>query len=152
MQLITKKNMETTINNYGTVIINGEPKRKTWKRSMKLGNLFITFSNCRVKKRGDNRDRHVYGEHPHDIKRELHKMNDGKCPICGQPFEWDEMELHHVLPWCRFPELRGDLRNIMLLCPNCHKEIHCDPFKNIRMMKEKADELGVNLEDRYATA
>ena len=141
--------MEMTINNYGKVIINGEHKRKTWKRSMKLGNLFITFSNCSVKKRGDNRDSHVYCKHPHDIKRELHKMNDGKCPICGKTFELDEMELHHVLPWCRFREFRGDLRNIMLLCPNCHKEIHCNPFKNIAMMKYKADELGIKLEDYY---
>ena len=142
--------MATTINNYGTVIINDQPKPKTWKRSLKLGNLYVTFSNCRVRKRGDNRDRSVYGDHPHDIKRQLHEQNEGKCPICGQHFDWDEMELHHVLPWCRFPELRGDIRNIMLLCTHCHHEIHIDPFKNIAMMKKKADELGVNLEDHYA--
>ena len=142
--------METTINNYGTVIINDQPKPRTWKRSMKLGNLFITFSNCRVKKRPCNREK-VFDERPQDIKQQMHEAQGGKCPICGKEFEWDEMELHHVLPWCRFPELRSNRANLMLLCTNCHKEIHCDPFKNIRMMKEKADELGVNLEDRYAT-
>ena len=142
--------METTINNYGTLIINSQPKRKTWKRSMKLGNLFITFSNCRVKKRTDERGKWA-DDKPQRIKQQMHEAQDGKCPICGQPFGWDEMELHHVLPWCRFPELRNNRANLMLLCTHCHHEIHIDPFKNIRMMKQKADELGVNLEDRYAT-
>lgn len=142
--------MATNINNYGTVIINDQPKRNTWKRSIKLGNLFITFSNCRVKKRTDDRGKWL-DDKPKWIKQQMHEAQGGKCPICGKPFELYEMELHHVLPWCRFPELRNNRANIMLLCTRCHHEIHIDPFKNIRMMKQKAEELGVNLEHRYAT-
>ena len=141
--------MATIINNYGTVIMGRQPRPNTWKRSWKLGNLFITFSNCRVKKRPAYRE-HMYDDNPKNIKRQLHEAQGGKCPICGKSLDVEEMELHHVLPWCRFPELRGNRANLLLLCYDCHKEIHCNPFKNIAMMKAKADELGVNLEDHYA--
>lgn len=59
------------------------------------------------------------------------------------------MELHHVLPWGRFPELRGRRANIALLCHNCHREIHCNPWRNIEMMKAKAAELGIDLKVKY---
>lgn len=101
---------------------------KTWKRSFCFGKLYITFSNCRVRKRVNERE-HVFVE-----KRK---------------FEWHEMELHHVLPWGRFPQYRNDMRNVMLLCPACHKEIHCNPFKHIAQMQAKSDELGVCLKDFY---
>ena len=121
---------------------------KTWKRSFCFGKLYITFSNCRVRKRVNERE-HVFVEKPKIIKRRLHEQNDGKCPECGRKFEWHEMELHHVLPWGRFPQYRNDMRNVMLLCPACHKEIHCNPFKHIAQMQAKSDELGVCLKDFY---
>lgn len=40
--------------------------------------------------------------------------------------------------------------NIMMLCHNCHKEVHCNPFLNIRMMREKAAQIGVDLTERYS--
>ena len=141
-------NMETTINNYGTIIMAEQPKRNTWKRSFKLGHMFITFSNCRLKKRPDFRE-YPGKTRAKDIKTQLMEEQQGKCPICGHVYEWDAMELHHVLPWCRFKNLRGDRRNIMLLCHDCHHEIHINPWKMIEMMKAKADELGINLEDVY---
>ena len=64
-------------------------------------------------------------------------------------FELDVMELHHILPWARFPEWRASSKNMILLCHRCHKEIHCNPWKNIEMMKAKADELGIDLKERY---
>ena len=136
-----------TINNYGTVIVQ-EQKPKTWKRSFQMGKLYITFSNCRVKKRPADRE-HAYADSPKNIKQQMHAEQGGKCPICGKSFDCEVMELHNVLPWCRFPELRGNRANLLLLCYDCHKEIHCNPFKNIAMMEAKANELGVKLEDHY---
>ena len=141
--------METTINNYGTIIMTDQqPKRNTWKRSFKLGHMFITFSNCRLKKRHDFRE-YPGKTRAKDIKSQMMEEQGGVCPICGKAYDWDAMELHHVLPWCRFKNLRGDRRNIMLLCHDCHHEIHINPWKMIDMMKEKAEELGINLEDVY---
>lgn len=59
------------------------------------------------------------------------------------------MENHHVLPWGRFPELREHEDNMILLCHRCHKEIHCNPWRNIELMKAKAKVLGINLEEYY---
>ena len=70
-------------------------------------------------------------------------------PLWGGGYDLSMMELHHVLPWARFPELRASSRNMLLLCHNCHKEIHCNPFLNIRLMEQKAAELGINLKERY---
>ena len=125
-------------------------KTNTWKRSFRLGDLYITFSNCRVKKRIGDRE-NAFDVKTTDIKQQMYDFQGGACPVCRQHYKWKEMELHHVLPWSQFPELRGNRANLMLLCAPCHHEIHCDPYKNIRMMKAKAKELGVSLEEHFET-
>ena len=141
--------METTINNYGTVIIADQrPKRKTWKRTLRIGGLYISFSNIKMRKCCDQRyftDKHKMK----DIKRAIYNEHEGICPICGQHYEFDQMEAHHVLPWFKYPELREQKENIEVLCVKCHKELHNNPWRLIEQMKAKAEELGINLEDRY---
>jgi hypothetical protein len=141
----------------GTVIITPyeqERKKRWWKRSFRLlnGRFYITFSNCRVKKRPTSCDHECSQKltnNMRDIKGQRYKQQKGLCPECGQPFDIKEMELHHVLPWGRFPELRARKANMILLCHKCHKEIHCNPWRNIEMMKRKANELGIDLAERY---
>ena len=121
--------------------------KKTWK----LFGLYFTLSNCRVKKRvscGYSRKGHD-GEKLWRIKNRLYKQSGGVCPECGRPFAFDVMELHHVLPYSRFQDLITDDRNVMMLCHDCHKEIHCNPYRNIKLMEAKAEELGINLDERY---
>ena len=98
----------------------------TFKKTFKVLGLYFTVSNCRVKKR-----------------------HAGRCTHCGRKFDFDVMELHHVLPYARFQDLITDDRNMILLCHKCHKEVHCNPFLNIQLMQAKADELGIDLHDRY---
>lgn len=141
--------METTINNYGTIIMNDlPPKRKTWKRSLRIGGLYFSISNIKMRKCCDQRQ-FTNKAYIKKIKHDLYEANDCKCPICGERFKFQDMEIHHILPWFKYPELREDPKNMVVLCTKCHKEIHNDPWKNIRMMKAKAQELGINLEDRY---
>lgn len=128
-------------------------KRRTWKKTIRIarGWFYITFSNCRVKKR-DTCGYSTSGEFAHklrDIKEKLYKKCDGVCPHCGQHHDISFMEIHHVLPWARFPELRGTKRNMMLLCHHCHKEVHINPWLNIQLMRAKAEELNINLNERY---
>jgi hypothetical protein len=40
-------------------------------------------------------------------------------------------------------------KNMLFVCHKCHREIHNNPWLNIRLMKEKADELGIDLHDKY---
>ena len=74
-----------------------------------------------------------------------------RCAICGREFETHKaMEAHHALPWHRFPELRNRRENIVMLCHRCHKEVHCNPYKEIAMMEAKASELGINISERFS--
>ena len=84
-----------------------------------------------------------------DIRREVKAAQGNRCPMCGEVSE--RMELHHILPVARFPELWDDRRNCVALCHDCHKEIHCNPWANIWMMQEKAAELGIDLRQKYDT-
>ena len=154
-----KKTMiEITNQSGGTVTIINPPFRsrpmawrKGWAKKFKIGMLYFYISNCRMKKR-PIRDLMYEGNAMHhvvDNKKKLYDRQGGKCPHCGKPFEYEKMELHHILPISRFPELGQSIRNGVMLCHKCHKEIHCNPWKNIEMMKAKAEELGIDLKERY---
>jgi 5-methylcytosine-specific restriction endonuclease McrA len=82
-------------------------------------------------------------------KHKLYERQGGKCPHCGLQFEYEDLEIHHILPINRFPEIGKSIRNEIMLCHRCHKEVHCNPFLNIEMMKAKAEELGIDLAERY---
>jgi hypothetical protein len=69
--------------------------------------------------------------------------------IAGGQSPYKEMELHHILPFARFPELGQSIRNGIMLCHRCHKEIHCNPYLNIKLMEAKAKEFGIDLNERY---
>ena len=123
----------------------------TFKKTFKVLGLYFTVSNCRVKKRiacGYSRQGHD-GKLILQAKQRLYKEHDGRGPHCGRKFDLDVMELHHVLPYARFQDLINDERNLLLLCRECHKEVHCNPFLNIRLMQAKAAELGIDLHERY---
>ena len=126
---------------------------KNWKRTIKIAGLFLTLSNVPVKKRNsrksDDRDNIDITYRMKDIRREFKAAQGNRCPMCGEMSE--RMELHHILPVARFPELWDDRRNFVALCHDCHKEIHCNPWANIRMMQAKAAELGIDLRQKYDT-
>ena len=126
---------------------------KTWKWSIKIAGLWLTMSNTPVKKRNSRKvgDRYNIDAtfRMKDIRRKVKEAQDNRCPMCGEVSK--RMELHHILPVARFPELWDDRRNCVALCHDCHKEIHCNPWANIRMMQTKAVEFGLDLGERYDT-
>ena len=125
----------------------------SWKKSIRIAGLWITLSNVPVKKRNSrksgDRDNIDSTYRMKNIRQEVKAAQGNRCPMCGNVSEL--MELHHILPVARFPELWDDLRNCVALCHDCHKEIHCNPWANIRMMKAKAAELGLDLIQKYDT-
>jgi len=44
-----------------------------------------------------------------------------KCEGCGSN---NYLHVHHILPRSSNPELAMDIENLMVLCEDCHKEIH----------------------------
>ena len=127
-------------------------ERKNWKKSWRWFGIYFTLSSCRVKLRTGCHDVNNHSRlamNSRDIKGKMYEKQEHRCPHCGKEFPINRMELHHVLPWARFPEMRTKRANQLLLCHDCHKEIHCNPYLNIRLMEEKAKELGIDLKERY---
>ena len=165
---VAKAAAATTINNFegGTVVITNPPFdyanavpykglnakwRKNWSRKFRLFGLYFYISTCRMKKRA-KRDL-MYSDNVQDRcqenRQKLYERQEHRCPHCGQEIPFREMEMHHILPLSRFPELVKSIRNGIMLCHQCHKEVHCNPWKNILMMKQKAEEMGIDLGERY---
>ena len=79
-------------------------------------------------------------------KKPLLVANDYRCQLCGIQMRTG-LHLHHVLPYARFPELEFDTRNVLVLCNDCHREIHTNPFLECRMIEEKAEEMGIDISE-----
>lgn len=125
--------------------------RRTFKRTWRLFGLYFTVSNCSVKKRhtcGYNLNQRQQRK---NLRRKQHLLErqGGTCPHCGTPLTDHDAELHHILPLARFSDLCDDERNMIALCHQCHKEVHCNPWLNIRLMEQKATELSIDLSERY---
>jgi len=138
---------------YKTQVGGGKVWIPGWSHKLRIPiiGIYLYISNVRMKRRS-KRDLQYTGflkDHLIENKKKLYERQKHCCPHCGNEFEYEEMELHHILPVGRFPELRQSIRNGVMLCNKCHKEVHCNPWKNIEMMKAKAQELGIDLNERY---
>jgi len=45
------------------------------------------------------------------------------CEICGNEVA---IEVHHIIPRSKCPNLSLDIENLMILCNKCHKKIHME--------------------------
>ena len=123
--------------------------KKKWIRRWHAFGLYFAVSNGRIKKRDVRLYKGGWADY-RDIREKLFEAQGRRCPHCGkEAATFRELETHHVLPWGRFPELRNKRKNLILLCHRCHKEVHCNPWLNIAMMEKKAEELGIDLTERY---
>ena len=43
------------------------------------------------------------------------------CRYCGST---DNLHVHHILPYCDYPEFRTDIDNGITLCSICHRKVH----------------------------
>jgi predicted restriction endonuclease len=80
--------------------------------------------NRRVKKRGDR------SKFSKMVRDEVKEYFDNKCQMCGGK----GIHLHHVQPKGSGIG-RGVYTNALLLCNNCHKQVHADD-KLLRKWKE----------------
>lgn len=53
-------------------------------------------------------------------KRQVKTRDNYTCQICGLR-DPEIMEVDHIKPKKRFPELALELENLVTLCPNCHR-------------------------------
>ena len=146
--------MSDIIINNSNVVINTPPclpqKKKHFKKMWKVGGwrLYLTH-NFRLKN-SQTRDQPEKHAAMMKAKQTLWERSNGHCEICGKEIEkFSQAQIHHVLSWWRFPQLEHDTRNLQLLCKDCHKHIHVEPFLECKLIEAKAKELGINLKDYY---
>ena len=74
----------------------------------------------------------------HSLKNQLVKEKGGKCELCGYSKCFAALEFHHINPeekefnialYCssnnvNVEKAREDLTKCLLVCANCHREIH----------------------------
>lgn len=94
-----------------------------------------------------------YEQHIRSIKRklELIQYKGGKCEICGYSKNITALEFHHVdsnmkkfnldgrkLANCNINDLLEEADKCMLLCANCHREIHYEEYgiNNVKYIVE----------------
>lgn len=126
-------------------------QRKNWKKSWRLlPRLYITLSSCRTKLRLSDRLMSQSARAKlHNMRLTMYNEQAGVCPHCGKFFDIKQMDMHHVLPYAMFTELRYKRENILLLCKDCHKYIHMNPYLNIQLIESKAKQLNIDLTQFY---
>lgn len=146
MQTINITHSNVTINNEKLM---GFPK-KHFKRCFKIGKLrFYVTWNYKLRN-SQRRDQERNHNGIVDAKRLKWAKTEGHCEMCGKEFDkFSKSQVHHILAWWRFPEYETDERNLMLLCPECHRSIHLNPFKECSMIKKKCREFGLDYRDFY---
>ena len=70
-----------------------------------------------------------------NVKKRLIEYKGGKCQICGYNKCQDALEFHHLDPSKKdynvsggtksFNTLKSEVDKCILVCANCHREIHC---------------------------
>ena len=50
------------------------------------------------------------------------KKRDSCCQVCGESNM--QLQVHHILPLAKYPELASDEANMILLCQSCHMKYH----------------------------
>lgn len=85
----------------------------------------------------------------HERKPSLYHEQQGCCALCGKPMLQRSLQIHHVLPIERSPELGSVRKNLLLVCPDCHRELHQNPVLAQRTMQQAADTLGIDWRARY---
>lgn len=145
-----------TVNIYGGMLNDGKPFAKRWIKRWHIFGLTFAVSNRRVKMREPSKDRWTWEESPAEgrgrlcrMKHERYDKSGGCCDMCGKHFDYRKLQLHHILPYSRMSQFATEERNMLLLCHDCHREIHSNPFRQVEMMTKKAKELGVDLKDFY---
>lgn len=55
-------------------------------------------------------------------KTAMYNRQNGRCASCGQPFEIEDLDADHIIPWHEGG--RTDTSNGQMLCRSCHKKKH----------------------------
>ena len=52
-------------------------------------------------------------------RRAAYESQQGRCPLCGMTYKYEEMEADHIIPWSKGGHTTAD--NCQMLCKNCNR-------------------------------
>ena len=127
------------------------------KKSVPYIKLFgwrIYFSQGPMKRKNASEQKCVNQRKRHTrflnkTRKRRYRQVGGCCQLCGGRFQFDEMELHHILPVSCFPKMGMKSDNLLLICSQCHYLVHNDPVMNVTLMSRLAAQRGFDLSKRY---
>jgi len=64
-------------------------------------------------------------------KKLLCEFVDYKCEICKNKFEIGDLHAHRIRRGCEGGTY--EFRNIKIVCHTCHKKLHQNEFRNVRV-------------------
>ena len=102
-------------------MIKGQNGR--WRLQVNFFRLYITFSNTPVRFKS-RQDAFIKQNERQKLKLMLLTQRGNKCESCGRKGDEKTLELHHIKPIVERPDLAKDPENVILLCTECHKDIH----------------------------
>lgn len=94
-------------------------------KSFRLFGLYFYVSSIRMKRRRTI-DEKMRNQRKVLLKKKklLYKLQDGCCEMCGRHFGPASMEIHHLIGVSENPGLALATSNLVLLCHECHVEVH----------------------------
>ena len=83
---------------------------------------------------------------PEELKREVKEEALHRCAICKHL----DIEIHHIVPYRKVK--KHEFKNLIALCPNCHRSYHCGRISRRSMLnyKKKLQKNIVNESSPYA--
>ena len=82
------------------------------------GDVYISINN-----NGKGNLKNIRNKITKNIKRNIKRRDSETCLCCGRKFE-THLEVHHIMPLSRFPELATIPENMASLCQQCHARYH----------------------------
>ena len=125
---------------------------KRFSYKIRIFSLRFYISNCRLKKISgidSRRSSNEYKESVKSVKRRKYRQLNGCCEVCGRPIGFDEVQMHHTLPFGEFPQYGTNPANIELTCEECHHYKHYNPYAKLESMERAAKSFGFDLHEYY---
>ena len=146
--------MNDIIINNSNVVFNTPPnlpkKGKHFKRMLRIGKLRLYLTWDYRLRNSQQRDQERNHNGIVKVKETLWHKHEGHCQMCGKKIDrYGSSQVHHIINWFRAPQFETDERNLMLVCRDCHKRIHTEPFLECHLIEDKCKELGVEIKDYY---
>lgn len=108
-----------------------ETKQK--QRAAKLGFRGPQHWNWKGGSESQRNERHrMMGQDEYkQWRKSVFERDNWTCRACGEKGLY--LEAHHIKPWKLFPEVRFDLVNGLSLCLRCHKDVHRNNKKPLKV-------------------